>query len=126
MGSPSSPSNTEKRAKGEPTRSATSEKLLAMSRAAHEAGRDDDATVLAEARWRLDGLEAPAAGHSRRMDGFRAGFCVTLILALAIVILAGLVKGQNGEQISQLAAPLSGLAGIGIGWLFSGASSARD
>jgi hypothetical protein len=104
----------------------TSQKLLALARQAHSAGRDEDAEVLAEARWRLDGFEMPASKHSGRMDSFRAMFCAALIVALAVVILVGLFKGQNGEQISQLAAPISGLAGIGIGWLFSGASSSRD
>lgn len=112
--------------KGEDQASEISRRLLALARAAHNNGDDEDAMVLSEARWRLDGFEAPASKHSGRMDNFRAGFCGALIIALAVVILVGLLKGQNGEQISQLAAPISGLAGIGIGWLFSGASSSRD
>jgi hypothetical protein len=56
------------------------------------------------------------------MDTIRAGFCIGLILVLGVVILVGLLKGQSGGAISQLAAPISGLAGIGIGWLFSSGS----
>lgn len=122
MGSDSDPSDKHA---GTVILSDTSQQLLAMAKRAHTEGRDEDARVLAEARWRLDGLEAPATRHSVRMDAFRATFCSALIIVLAVVILAGLLKGQDGDQISQLAAPVSGLAGIGIGWLFSGASS-RD
>jgi hypothetical protein len=57
-------------------------------------------------------------GHQARMDGSR--IVITLILVLGVLAIVGWsLSLRNASAAAQYAAPVSGLAGIGLGWLFT-------
>ncbi|WP_435207672.1 hypothetical protein [Micromonospora sp. bgisy143] len=58
--------------------------------------------------------------HRSRLETMRFGVAILLIVALFGVIIAGVLRDAEGDSVAQFAAPVSGLAGIAIGWLFSG------
>jgi hypothetical protein len=58
------------------------------------------------------------AAHQGRMDGSR--IIITLILVLGVLSMVGWsISTQNAADAAQYVAPISGLAGIGLGWLFT-------
>jgi hypothetical protein len=60
-------------------------------------------------------------GHQARMDAWR--IVITLILVLGVLaIVAWSLSLRNASSAAQYAAPISGLAGIGLGWLFTNQS----
>ncbi len=117
----------------EPDRHAIAEKLLRFARTLDEGGDHELSKALRDARWLLihDERESPVVRdydlemrhrqftHIAHTDNVRHVVAIALIVVLFAVILAGIFTGATGEEISQFAAPVSGLAGIAIGWLFS-------
>lgn len=75
------------------------------------------------AQLRVDAEANYPQRHRQRMDAFRSRLAAALIVFLFAVIVTSILKGGNGEQVGQVAAPVSGLAGIALGWLFSGGRS---
>ncbi|WP_430497374.1 hypothetical protein ACQRWP_21960 [Micromonospora trifolii] len=68
----------------------------------------------------VSSLQSQALAHRSRLEFMRFGVAILLIVALFSVIFAGVAEGIAGDSVAQFAAPVSGLAGIAIGWLFSG------
>jgi hypothetical protein len=57
-------------------------------------------------------------GHQARMDASR--IVITVILVLGVLAIVGWsLSLRNASAAAQYAAPVSGLAGIGLGWLFT-------
>jgi hypothetical protein len=56
------------------------------------------------------------------MDAARALITAVLVVGVLVVVGWALAGGQAGSA-AQVAAPVSGLAGIGMGWLFTTQSS---
>jgi len=106
--------------------------INALLRSADEAAARGD-TDLAEAirgvialandelrlRHSLD-LRDRMVAHGARMDRLRHYVAIALILVLFAVINSAVLVGVSGQDVAQFAAPISGLAGIAIGWLFGG------
>jgi hypothetical protein len=62
------------------------------------------------------------AGHQARIDASR--IAITVILVLGVLAIVGWSLGfGNSSSAAQYAAPVSGLAGIGLGWLFTNQQS---
>jgi hypothetical protein len=57
------------------------------------------------------------------MDTYRVMLAGLLVLILFVVIIWAIAKGY-GSDATQFATPVSGLAGIAIGWLFTTGSAA--
>jgi hypothetical protein len=113
----------------EPDASAVSAVLYGLARDALDRGEDDVAKSLQDARWLLradgDGRSQSAYAerefqHRIRMDSSRLAVAASLIVALFGIVVAGLMNHLGVDGISQAATPISGLAGIAIGWIFSG------
>ncbi|MEU9828569.1 hypothetical protein [Micromonospora chersina] len=68
----------------------------------------------------VSSLQHTALAHRSRLEIMRFGVAILLIVVLFSVIFAGVMEGIAGDSVAQFAAPVSGLAGIAIGWLFSG------
>ncbi|MGW0239369.1 hypothetical protein [Micromonospora chalcea] len=68
----------------------------------------------------VSSLQHSALAHRSRLEILRFGVAILLIFVLFSVIFAGVIEGIAGDSVAQYAAPVSGLAGIAIGWLFSG------
>jgi hypothetical protein len=60
-------------------------------------------------------------GHQARMDAWRIVITVILVLGV-LAIVAWSLSLRNASSAAQYAAPISGLAGIGLGWLFTNQS----
>ncbi len=129
MDSPQSPSgetggsSTERRAKE------LRAQLLEMAREADAQGADDRAAVLSDARFLLADYERSAAPpyeveHEQQMDRYRALLAMALLATLFAVIVIGIISEEGIQGVAEIAAPVSGLAGIAIGWLFSGGRQA--
>lgn len=107
-------------------------RLHALAREADKAGEEGKTQLLLDARWLIRVAEEAGSQprlrleefhHQARMDIVRQLMAAFLILVLFLVILVGVIMDQSGAEIAQFAAPVSGLAGIGIGWLFTGSES---
>src|SRR3954451_18259883 len=57
--------------------------------------------------------------HQHRMESWRLFIAFSLVATLFTVLAIGLFLNKTGNDISQFAAPISGLAGIAVGWLFA-------
>src|SRR4051794_30894187 len=57
--------------------------------------------------------------HQHRMEFWRLFIAFLLVATLFGVLAIGLFLNKSGQDISQFAAPISGLAGIAVGWLFA-------
>jgi hypothetical protein len=64
------------------------------------------------------------SGHLARMDGARIAITSVLVLGVLVIILLAL-REKDSTAASQFAAPVSGLAGICLGWLFTNQRSAQ-
>ena len=119
--------------------------LLRLARAADAGGRDADRRTLLDARFLLADRASPSVGpnapplaqakpprtadtgrdielHNRqRLDKARLSLALLLILILGAVSMAAVIKGS--ADFTQALTPISGLAGIAIGWLFSGSGT---
>ncbi|HEX8086572.1 MAG TPA: hypothetical protein VF529_19955 [Solirubrobacteraceae bacterium] len=98
--------------------------LLEMAREADAQGADERASVLSEARFLLADYERSAAPpyeveHEQQMDRYRALLAMALLAILFAVIVIGIISEEGIQGVAEIAAPVSGLAGIAIGWLFS-------
>ena len=62
--------------------------------------------------------ESRKFGHYGRMDAWRLIVAMILVLALAAVVILAVASGKK-SNITQYSAPISGLAGIALGWLFT-------
>lgn len=62
--------------------------------------------------------ESREFGHYGRMDAWRLIVAMILVLALAAVVILAVASGKE-SNITQYSAPISGLAGIALGWLFT-------
>lgn len=69
----------------------------------------------------LPPLDGGPAGHQARMDAWRTVITVILVLGV-LAIVAWSLSLRNASSAAQYAAPISGLAGIGLGWLFTNQS----
>ena len=58
------------------------------------------------------------AGHYGRIDAARIALTCSLVLALGLIVLWSIVS-KDPDHAAVYASPLSGLAGIGLGWLFA-------
>jgi hypothetical protein len=58
--------------------------------------------------------------HQHMMEPTRLYIAFLLVAVLFGVLVVGLFRKVSGADINQFAAPISGLAGIAVGWLFSG------
>jgi hypothetical protein len=76
-----------------------------------------------EAVQREAGLRERALSHRSRIDNVRHTVAILLITSLFAIIAIGAIAGTPSDSIAQLAAPISGLAGIAVGWLFGGRES---
>jgi len=61
-------------------------------------------------------------GHRARMDAARIAITVLLILGV-LAITGWSLASHNAGTAAQYVAPVSGLAGIGLGWLFTNQQS---
>jgi hypothetical protein len=71
--------------------------------------------------WRPPSPAEPAehtSGHRGRMDAARVVITAVLTIGVLLVVLLALARGDSGAA-AQYAAPVSGLAGICLGWLFT-------
>lgn len=71
--------------------------------------------------WRPPLPPKPAehtSGHRGRMDAARVVITATLTVGVLLVVLLALARGDSAAA-AQYAAPVSGLAGICLGWLFT-------
>lgn len=59
------------------------------------------------------------AKHQQRMDVFTLAIAALLVGALFLITFLGIFREMTGEEVAQAAAPISGLAGIAVGFLFS-------
>lgn len=59
------------------------------------------------------------AEHAQRMDVMRVRLSVLILFILAVVIIVGAVANGGLDGVSEITSPVSGLAGIAVGWLFS-------
>lgn len=58
------------------------------------------------------------SGHQARMDASR--IAITIILIIGVLAIVGWsLASHNASTAAQYIAPISGLAGIGLGWLFT-------
>lgn len=57
-------------------------------------------------------------GHYGRMDAWRLIVSMIIVFALAAVVILAVASGKE-SNITQYSAPISGLAGIALGWLFT-------
>jgi hypothetical protein len=124
------------------------EAFLLKARAASEKGEPPDEFL--DARWILHAyqkrrnedlsrIEAQGIGagdategrlavteqaHRHKLERWRHYVAITLVILLFLVVIGGLLlrKGQHADVITQAAAPIAGLAGIAVGWLFGTAS----
>jgi hypothetical protein len=62
-------------------------------------------------------LDAAHQHHLHQMETWRLIIAFALVATLFGVLAIGLFLGSVGEDIAQFAAPISGLAGIAVGWL---------
>jgi hypothetical protein len=118
------------------------ESFLLKARAATEKGEPPDEFL--DARWILrayqqrrsgDSLQIEAQGvregqategrlavneqaHRHKLETWRHVVAITLVMLLFLVIIIGMFVGKEAAIITQAAAPLAGLAGIAVGWLF--------
>lgn len=53
------------------------------------------------------------------MDVMRVRLSVLILFILAVVIIVGAVANGGLDGVSEITSPVSGLAGIAVGWLFS-------
>ena len=111
-----------------PASEAIAAELLRLARTHDEDGDERTARLLLDARWmiRAEQPEVPndvkiaALRYDARRDQGRFIVATLLIAALALVIALGLLHGADGDAVSQFASPISGLAGIAVGWIFGG------
>jgi hypothetical protein len=120
------------------------EAFLLKAKTAHQNGESPDEFL--NARWILHayqkrrhedtsntGVQAGGAGsklaadeqhHQHRLETLRHWVAITLVILLFLVVIGGLVMtgGLHADVITQAAAPIAGLAGIAVGWLFGTAS----
>jgi|SRR5271170_810812 len=62
------------------------------------------------------------SGHRARMDAWR--IVITIILVLGVLAIVGWsLSVKNASAAAQYVAPVTGLAGIGLGWLFTNQQS---
>jgi hypothetical protein len=64
-------------------------------------------------------LRKKRQSHQHRMEFWRLFIAFSLVATLFAVLAIGLFLDKSGADISQFAAPISGLAGIAVGWLFA-------
>jgi hypothetical protein len=57
---------------------------------------------------------------------FRTGLTLLLVAVLAVAILVGIVEGVPAGNLTQYLTPISGLAGIAIGYFFGRGSESRQ
>jgi hypothetical protein len=116
-------------------KSAAEQAMANMFRLAEEAGNFEDCIKNFEKAaniCREYGLQisppppVPHGGspnrHKARMDAWR--IVVTIILVLGVLAIVGWsLSVKNASAAAQYVAPLTGLAGIGLGWLFTNQQS---
>jgi hypothetical protein len=64
--------------------------------------------------------------HAQRVDILTLAVAFLLVAALFLVIFLGIFRNMSGEAVAQAAAPIAGLAGIAVGFLFSDRRSRSD
>jgi hypothetical protein len=57
--------------------------------------------------------------EKRRLDMLQGGIAIFLLVALVTVLVMSILRGSSSESVGQWTSPISGLAGIAIGYLFS-------
>lgn len=56
--------------------------------------------------------------HSRSGASLRALLTLMLVAGLLVIVLVGMLTDKDAEEVTQYAAPISGLAGIAVGYWF--------
>ena len=59
------------------------------------------------------------ARHRHRLESMRLFIAFLLVAVLFGILVIGLFRDIPGQDINQFATPISGLAGIAVGWLFA-------
>ena len=62
--------------------------------------------------------QRPVFGHYGRMDAWRLVVSMVIVIGLVTVVIFAVASGKE-SNITQYSAPISGLAGIALGWLFT-------
>ena len=57
--------------------------------------------------------------HRHKMEAWRLAIASALVAVLFGVLVIGLFRDVSGQDINQFATPISGLAGIALGWIFA-------
>lgn len=64
--------------------------------------------------------------HEQRMDLLRHLIALVLVLALFGIVTYQALNQGDLQNVAEATAPVSGLAGIAVGWLFGARSRASD
>lgn len=65
-----------------------------------------------------DRLAVNEQAHRHKLERWRHYVAMTLVILLFLVVIFALFFAKDAAVIAQAAAPIAGLAGIAVGWLF--------